>query len=181
MSKFKLSSTLHITLKEAEALIATYFKTFPKIEQVLRVLGRFAVERGYSLTLFPYNRRRTFPQWLFVKHLVQEHLTDPANGYNATLGTIERAGKNHPIQGSSGDMIKLAMWYMYKWIRDNDYVNDIRLVLNVHDQLTSICRNQEIADIWAPVMDKLMCEAAKVILPSGLVKADTQQSKFWTK
>lgn len=177
MSEFKLSGMLDISLKEAKALIDQYFNTFPRIKQVLNYLGRFGVERGYIQTLAPFYRRRTFPLWVYHKDSVRAHL----NGdYNSTLGSIERQSKNMPIQGSSGDMMKLAMWYCYKWIRDNGYVDRINLVLNVHDQLTTVAED-DLCDMWAQKLDELMVEAAKVILPSGLLKAETTVSPYWTK
>jgi hypothetical protein len=52
--------------------------------------------------------------------------------------------------------------------------------LNVHDQLTTAC-TEDIAEWWKVEFDKLMCEAAKIVIPSGLLKAETNISDVWTK
>lgn len=97
MSKFKLSATMRIPLKEAQALIDLYFATFPKIKTVLNALGRFGVENGFIKTLFPFGRKRWFPYWRLQKVHIKEHL---GGQYNSDLGAIERASKNMPFQGS---------------------------------------------------------------------------------
>lgn len=172
---------MRISLKEAENLIAEYFSTFPKIRNVLNFLGKFGVQNGYISSIAPYNRRRVFPTWHFAKQFIHNHLNDPVNGYNATLGAIERQSKNQPIQGTCADITKLAMGMIYKWIRQNGYVDKINLVLQVHDEIQTVCASIEIAEMWKPVMDKLMCDAAAKIITSGILKADTQITSTWTK
>lgn len=115
--------------------------------------------------------------WVYSKAFIDEHL---AGNYNSALGSIERASKNAPIQGSCADMVKLAMVYVYKWIRENNYVDRINLVLNIHDELQTVCEDS-LASMWVEKLDELMVAAGKVILPSGILKADSQISPYWTK
>lgn len=84
------------------------------------------------------------------------------------------------FQGSGGDMIKLAMWQTYKYIRDNDLTEKVHILLNVHDQLTTESA-PEYTEEWKTKFDSLMVEAGKIIVTSGILKADTQVSPFWTK
>lgn len=84
------------------------------------------------------------------------------------------------FQGSGGDMIKLAMWKTYKYIRDNDLTERVHILLNVHDQLTTEA-HPDFAVEWKNTFDFLMVEAGKVIVTSGILKADTAISPFWTK
>lgn len=178
MSKFKLASTLRITVKEAQNLIDRYFNTFPQIKHTLDSFGYFVLKNGYTQTLSPFFRKRWFPNWESVKNQVDIHLAGIE--YNGVLGRIERQGKNHPIQGSGSDVIKLAMWFTYKYIRDNNLKDKVHILLNVHDQLTTACV-PEITEEWMQVFDKLMCDAALKIIPSGILKADTNRSSTWTK
>ena len=138
----------------------------------------FRSVNGYTQTLSPIFRKRWFPTWEMYKNEIQSHTAGIQ--FNSSLGRIERQSKNHPIQGSGADIIKLAMWKTYKYIRDNNLQNKIHLLLNVHDQLTTAC-TEDIAEWWKVEFDNLMCEAAKVIIPSGLLKADTNISDVWTK
>ena len=177
--EFKLASTINITVSEAKALIQQYFRAFPKIKQLLDFLGRFAVTKGYIHTIGPYFRRRTFPYWHLSKPFIEDHLSGV--DFNATLGSIERAGKNQPIQGAGSNSIKLAMWLVYKWQRDNGYVDRICTLLNIHDELATVCEDS-LTEMWTVKLNDLMLEAGKVIVPSGILKADTASSgKNWTK
>lgn len=178
MSQYKLASTLKCSVKEAEKLIDDYFKTFPQIKKTLQSFGLFGVEKGYTQTLNPIFRKRWFPTWEMYKNEVPSHIEGIQ--FNTALGRIERQSKNHPIQGSGADIIKLAMWKTYKYIRDNNLQSKIHILLNVHDQLTTAC-TEDIAEWWKVEFDKLMCEAAKIVIPSGLLKADTNISDVWTK
>ena len=94
MTKYKLSATLRISLQEADNLIESYFKAFPQIEATLNSFGTFSVCNGYTMTLAPFNRRREFPDWGFVKHKVDFF----RRGIDKVpaLGSIERQGKNTP-------------------------------------------------------------------------------------
>jgi len=179
MSQFKLAATLKCSVKEAEKIMDDYFNSFPKIKQVLTYLGRFGVERGYIQTLSPFFRKRRFPTWHFSKSNIQAHVSGIQ--YDSNLGSIERASKNQPIQGSGADLCKYTMWLIYKYIRDNNLRDKIKMVAMVYDQITTVCETKELAEWWSPIMDSLMCEGAKKVVTSGILKADTQISPFWTK
>lgn len=178
MSEFKLSAETRSTLPEARALISDYFKTFPTIGNTLKFLGDFGVKNGYIQTIFPYFRKRWFPFWKFARGRIAAHLSKTQ--YDATLGSIERASKNQPIQGTAADMMKTAMVMVREYIYNNNLQDKIRIVAQVHDQLTTICK-KEVAEDWKDTLDSLMREAAKVFIPSGILKADTNITKVWTK
>jgi len=88
-----LSRKIRSTKAEADALIELYFKTFPKIGNLLKFLGEYGVKNGVIQTIAPYNRKRWFPFWKFAKGRIPQHL---AGNHDATLGEIERASKNQP-------------------------------------------------------------------------------------
>lgn len=178
MSKFKLARTLKISVKEAAQLIEDYFKSFPKIKKLLDLLGRYAVENGYSKTMAPFFRKRWYPHWQYAVDAIVAHITEIE--YNPTLGSIERAGKNMPIQGSSADMIKLATVLIRWYIRDNNLRDRVRLVAQVHDQNTSVARD-DYAEEWKPIMTRLMEDAAAVFIPTGLLKSETNITERWSK
>lgn len=52
--------------------------------------------------------------------------------------------------------------------------------MTVHDQIDTVCHISYIGE-WKEQMKVLMEEAARVILPSGLLKADTNISTKWEK
>jgi DNA polymerase-1 len=171
MGPFKLADTLQISKQEAEDLIEKYFTEFPNIRDFLQKLGTFGTRNGYITTFAPFKRRRWFDTW-FPK------IWDDRSKMQE-FGSIERASKNTPIQGSSADMTKLALIYIHREIQES-WNNDVKIVMTVHDQIDTICR-QEVAEAWAVKMTELMEKAAKVIIPNGLLKADTNISQTWEK
>lgn len=178
MSEFKLSSELKISVEEARKLMEKYFSTFPKIKGKLTTLGQYALLKGHILTLKPYFRIRWYPNWDKVKQYIEYHIKGIK--HNPTLGSIERTGKNHPIQGSSADMCKLALVLIRRHITDNNLRNKVKLIMQIHDEILTECKN-EYVETWQPVMKSLMESAAKVIIPSGLLKADVDTTPTWQK
>jgi DNA polymerase-1 len=171
MGPFKLADTLQISKAEAENLIEKYFTEFPNIRDFLQILGAFGTRNGYIRTFKPFKRRRWFDSWYPKMWNDRSKMME--------LGSIERASKNTPIQGSSADMTKLALIYIHREIQES-WSNNVKIVMTVHDQIDTICK-QEVADAWAVKMTELMEKAAKVIIPNGLLKADTNISQTWEK
>lgn len=178
MSEIKLSGELSITVREAMNLIEEYFRTFPAIKRTLDFLGAFGVTQGYIQTLAPFFRKRWFPHWNLYLPWIDAHIEGIK--YIPALGEIERASKNMPIQGSAADMMKTAMVLVRSYIRDNGLRDTVRMVAQVHDQLTTVTK-RDIAEEWKPILDQLMCEAGRLIVPTDLLKADTNITEVWTK
>lgn len=178
MTEFKLSGELNISLKEAKALIQQYFVVFPSIGAVLDFMGRFGVLNGYIMTLAPFNRKRFFPYWREFSGYIQPYLAGSINISN--LGEIERASKNHPIQGTSADIVKVAMWHIRDYIRKNKLRDKVKLQANVHDQITTIARD-DFKDEWKSILNRLMWEAGNLIIPTGILQAEVQITSTWSK
>lgn len=178
MGEFKLAGKLGISVSDAMKMISSYFEAFPGIGKALDILGNFGVDHGYIMTLAPFYRKRWFPFWKVNKDYIEPHKLGVF--YNPTLGEIERASKNMPIQGASADITKVAMVLIRQWIYENGYRDQIRIVAQVHDQITTICK-KSISTWWKVKMDELMVQAGKLVIPTGILKADTQITEFWTK
>jgi len=84
------------------------------------------------------------------------------------------------IQGSSADMMKLAVRDTYNYIHDNKLSHKVHLKMQVHDQLDTVTVN-EFKDEWKLILTTLMESAAKILIPSGLLKADTSITDRWSK
>lgn len=176
-SAHKIATVMQISTEEAQSIVTKYFKVFPKLEDKLTQLGAFGMIKGYIITPPPYKRRRWFEEGPQNRELVQEHL---AGDYKFRLGVIERASKNMPIQGGSGDMTKLALVLMRKHIAEHNLSDKVKLVMQVHDQVDTIC-HKDYAEVWQKDMTRIMEEAAKVVIPSGLLTSDTNITDKWTK
>ena len=117
ISAFGLSQRLAIPRGEAAEIIDNYFKQYPAIKEFMDRTIQEARMSGYVETLT--GRRRYFP--------------DLTSGNQTIRGNAERAAINTPIQGSSADMIKLAMIRIDNLLREKPY--QTRMLLQVHDEL----------------------------------------------
>lgn len=117
ISAFGLSEQLGIARKEASALIEEYFAQYPDIRRFIDQSIATARECGYASTLL--GRRRYLP--------------DIGSRNAAARSFAERNAVNMPIQGTSADMIKLAMVRIHKALREQNLRT--RMILQVHDEL----------------------------------------------
>ena len=117
ISAFGLAQRLRISRAESKKIIDDYFKSFPAIRSFIDQTVAAARENGYVETLF--GRRRYIPD---------------INSKNMTLRALaERNAVNAPIQGTSADIIKIAMIGIDRRIREAGL--NARMVLQVHDEL----------------------------------------------
>ena len=117
ISAFGLSQRLHIGRAEAKKIIEDYFANFPAISAYIEDTLASAREFGYVETLF--GRRRYLPE---------------INSKNGTVRALaERTAINAPIQGTSADIIKLAMINVRKRISEEGLKS--RMILQIHDEL----------------------------------------------
>jgi DNA polymerase-1 len=168
MSEFKLADTMDISTKQASDLIAKFFKLVPAVERTLNMFGELAKQYGLIRTAVPFRRIRIFPKW-------EEYiLTKDFKG----LGEIERAGKNMPMQGTNGDIIKLALSRVQAKIdREN---LPIKIILAVYDEIR--CEVEDnLAEWWRGELQKIMIDSAKVVIKSIPVVVDCTIAKQWEK
>jgi len=168
MSEFKLSDTMDIVVKKAKDIIDKFFKMVPRVKAMLDMFGNLAKKHGRIRTAPPFRRIRWFPEHEFVV----------ATNDFTKLGEIERAGKNTPIQGTNGDIIKLAISRLQTIIDDNKL--DIKIILSVYDELRTECPD-ELAEWWKGVMEKTMIDAAKVVIKTVPIVVDCTIKKCWEK
>ena len=117
ISAFGLSEQLGIPRKEAAALIDEYFTQYPDIRRFIDRCIASARQHGFAATLL--GRRRYLPD---------------INSRNASARSFaERNAVNMPIQGTSADMIKLAMVRIHRSL-SNQHLRT-RMILQVHDEL----------------------------------------------
>lgn len=165
----KLADLVEIPKHEAQALVKEYFSTFPAIKNYLERLGKFGVRNGYSMTFPPFRRKRFYPQW---------HPYIASDEDSSISSMIDRASKNHPIQGSSADVTKLAMMFIRQEIIEHQL--PVKMVMTVHDQIDTICR-EDFAEEWAQRLTAQMVRAGSKVITNGLLGAETTISKCWQK
>lgn len=117
MSAFGLAERLGISRSEAASIIENYFKEYVGIQQYIKNNIEFARQHGYVETML--GRRR--------------YLRDINASNSVVRNFAERNAVNAPIQGSSADMIKIAMSNIYKAMNDKQLQS--KMILQVHDEL----------------------------------------------
>ena len=117
MSEYGLAKQLKIASYEARDFINAYFKEYPEVKEYMDSNVEFAKQTGYSKTLL--NRRR------YIREL-------SASNY-AMRQFGERVAMNMPLQGSSADIIKIAMLKVANRLKKENLKSE--LILQVHDEL----------------------------------------------
>jgi len=137
ISAFGLAQRLGIPRADAKNLIDGYFAQYPGIKNYMTETVARARERGYVETVT--GRRRYLPD---------------LRSANATVrAAAERNAINMPIQGSSADLIKIAMVRIAQAAREENW--HTKLLLQVHDELVFDLHLPEKERVLAVVQDRM--------------------------
>ena len=117
ISRFALAEDLGVSRKEADDYMNQYFATYSGVRHYMDEIVKTARKQGYVATIM--GRRRYLPE-----------LESPVFNIRA-FG--ERVALNAPIQGSSADIIKLAMINTARRLRAEK--RKAKLILQIHDEL----------------------------------------------
>jgi DNA polymerase-1 len=157
ISAFGLSERLGIGRKEAAEIIDNYFEQFPGIKKYMDDTIESARENGFVETLL--KRRR--------------YLKDIHSSNSFVRGFAERNAINAPIQGSSADMIKVAMIHIHDWLQKSNLKT--KMILQVHDELVFDVPKTEL-EIVKPIIEKLMKEALPLNVP---IEVEVSEGENW--
>ena len=157
ISDFGLSKTLNVSVRDARAYIDKYFAKYKQIKEYMQSNVDFAKENGYVTTLT--GRRR----------IIRE-----INSPNYNLRQFgERVAMNMPLQGSSADIIKIAMINVDKALKDKGLKT--KLILQVHDELVLDAPEDEV-DVATEILKNEMENAVKLSVP---LTVDVHAGKNW--
>ena len=155
-TRYGLSKTLGIEPYEAQELINKYFMTYPKISDYINSTLEMANEKGYVETL--YGRRR--------------YLGAELNSRNANIREFAaRAAINAPLQGTSADIIKMAMVDLFEKLKNYK----TKMILQIHDELVFEVPKEEI-EIVKPIIVEAMELNQPLKVP---LKVEVGYGKTW--
>jgi DNA polymerase I len=158
-----LALQLGVSQDEAKSLIEKYFQAYTGIQQWLDKAARDAVRKGYSETTLGRRRFYDVPS-----------RDDPE--YRMKVGSIERQGKNTPIQGGNADMTKIALVYLRGALRGYQ----ARVVNTVHDEIVVEVIAEQAEDVKR-IVEHEMIRAGEQILQTVPVVADAAIGDYWKK
>ena len=157
ISDFALAGDLRISRKMAKAYIDGYFSTYPGVKEYMDNIIAIAKEQGFVSTVL--GRRRYIPE------LKSQKFVERSFG--------ERVALNTPIQGSSADIIKIAMVNVYNALKAGGYKS--RILLQVHDELIIEAHKSEV-DAVSEILKENMENAFKLNVP---LIADVHEGTNW--
>ena len=161
ISAFGLSSDLGISAKQAQEYINRYFEFYSGVKEYMQGNVEAAAQNGEVKTLL--GRRRVINE---------------ANSSNRNVRAFgERAAMNMPLQGSSADIIKLAMIGVHRKLQEGNF--KAKLVLQVHDELVIDCPLNEVEAV-SKILKTEMENAVSLKVPLT-VELGVGESWFATK
>ena len=146
LSSYGLAERLGIEQEEAGAYIERYFERFPAVQRYIDETIEAAKRDGYVTTLL--GRRRPIPEL--------------RSGRVQTRNQGERLAVNMPIQGTSADIIKLAMVRCHRALAESGMAT--RLVLQIHDELLFEGPESEM-EAAGELVEREMCAAFELDPP----------------
>ncbi len=152
VTKYGLSRTLKVDQATAERYIDRFFIRYPGVRSYMDNIVTFAQEKGYVQTLT--GRIRPIPNIKDSNHFRREG--------------AQRTAINTPIQGTSADIIKIAMIGIQGDIKKKKMAS--RMILQVHDELlfdVDPKEEQELSKIAKNRMENAVSLDVPLLVESG--------------
>jgi len=148
MGSQSFAESAGISKDQAEKFIGEYMRDFSGIAKYMEKLKDDARKNNFASTFF--GRRRYLPELNSPNYMLRSQ--------------AERIAVNTPIQGLEADIIKRAMVEIDKWILKENYGEDLKMLLQVHDELLFEVKENLIKKV-APKIAELMSGVIKLKVP----------------
>jgi DNA polymerase-1 len=159
MSDYGLEQATTFNREEASQFIIAYFEKYPGVREYIENTKNQARELGYVQTVM--GRRRYIPEIKSPNRQVRE--------------AAERMAINMPVQGTSADIIKIAMVNLHREMEKSSLRS--KMTLQVHDELLFEVSPEEI-DRMKELVFEIMPQALKLSVP---LKIDIKVGKNWAE
>lgn len=157
ISPFWLSKMIGISQADAKIYITKFFERYPKVEIYFQKIIDECEKNGYVQTLFG---RKRYIAGINDKNMIIKK-------------AAQREAMNMPIQGTSADIIKLAMIQIDDWMTKNNFQS--KMLMQVHDELVFNVVSEE-KEIFLQEIPKIM----EHIIPAPIkLKVDAGIGKNW--
>jgi DNA polymerase I len=137
-----LAQRIGVGLDEAKRLMEQYVATYAKASAFLQQAGRQGNKQGYVTSLS--GRRRIFSQAMRA---------DPKR-----RGEIELSSRNHPIQATNADILKVALALLFAHLPAG-----VHVVLAVHDEIVLEVPEEEVKGA-TQILQMAMVQACRTFL-----------------
>jgi DNA polymerase I len=151
--------------EEAQEFFNAYFNTFTTLATYLEDTKEFARAHGYTETLF--GRKR--------------HFSGMRSSAPFIRAQAERMAINAPVQGTAADAMRVAMNRVYQYVTENKKTDDVRILLQVHDELLFEIKN-EVVETEIPKLVELMEGVLEGYETRGVpIKVDVAVGPNWAE
>jgi DNA polymerase-1 len=157
MSEYGLEQATGLSREEAASFINAYFEKYPGVKSYLEKTKEEARNTGYVQTIL--GRRRAIPEINAQNRQVRE--------------AAERMAINMPVQGTSADIIKVAMINLEREIEKRKL--ESKMILQVHDELIFEVPSSEVKEM-KELVPELMTSAIELSVP---LKAAVKTGPNW--
>jgi DNA polymerase-1 len=157
MGEYGLEQATGLSREEAASFINAYFEKYPGVKKYLESTKEEARQTGYVQTIL--GRRRAIPEINAQNRQVRE--------------AAERMAINMPVQGTSADIIKVAMINLEREIDKRKLKS--KMLLQVHDELIFEVPSAELKEM-KELVPELMTSAIELSVP---LKAAVKTGPNW--
>src|SRR5256714_838142 len=154
-----LAARVGVDMDTAKKLMQTYFSTYKGVDAYLKKSGRKGVDQGYTESLS--GRRRTFAGDMSDRR---------------RQGEIERAAKNHPIQGTNADILKRALALLRQ-----EMPSDVHIVLTIHDELVLEAPDEKVEEAEMLLKDCMFRACRHFLKKVAIPESDVLVDSYWVK
>jgi len=157
MSDYGLEQATELSREGAAQFIALYFERYPRVKEYIEVTKEQARKLGYVQTVL--GRRRFIPEINSPNRQVRE--------------AAERMAINAPVQGTSADIIKVAMINVQREMKKRKLRS--KMLLQIHDELLFEVPQEEVEEMKS-LAAELMSQAMELSVP---LKIDVKLGQNW--
>lgn len=163
----KIAELLDISKIKAESVYKILSETFPQAFDYLEKIAKFGVDNGYVVINDRYNQRRWFEKAF------------SGTFTSADKSAVERYCKNTPIQGTNGEMMKLAMSQMFNYLRSNNI--DGHLLMTIHDEVLVEINKKENVEQVTSDLKNIMLTCGNYFLDGIKMEVEDYIDTKWVK
>jgi DNA polymerase I-like protein with 3'-5' exonuclease and polymerase domains len=153
-----LAERVGCTEAEARQFYNKYFRTFEQLSRYRRAVSSRVLKKPYSLTL-----------WRRVRYY------NSPNSAQLSEYQLRNRAINTPVQGSAGDIFKLALYWLHQKLAD-----DAKVVNLIHDEVVVEAPEDQVENVKKIVQETLV-EAGSYFLRKAPVVVDIEIRDSWAK
>lgn len=133
----------YISIDEAKQLYANWIGAIPSYKAWVQ--GQAQSLRQHSIVRTALGRQRPL-------------ITEMQSGDKPTIAYAERTSLNHPAQGTSADILRLALARIKEWIHTGNLSDVVNIFYHVHDEIDFVVKDEWVPFVVPSILNIMKCE-----------------------